>query len=839
MSDSVTDVDTLPDLEFAPEPVSEPEPPGPELWWIRPAIDLAVILGCLVVILGPLHPPLLLADTTPAGGDMGAHVWGPAFLRDHLLPDFRLAGWTPDWYAGFPAYQFYMVIPSLLIVAVNMGVQGPGAIVPFLVSVALGLWGVLRNDPGRRRTVAITGSMLIAVFGIGVPYGVAFKAVTVVGVLGLPLAAYAFGRLARLEFPSPILLAVATVPFLFDRTFSIYGGNIPSTLAGEFAFSISLTLAVLYLGFVVRGLETGEYRTWAAITLALVGLCHVIPAFFAAIGTVVLFAMRPSRAGLRWLGIVAPVGGLLSAFWVVPFVLRRAYLNDMGWEKLAVWNEGESFTQFRREVVTHLIPSNTRWVFFLAVVGAVLCIAFVIRTGIFLTVMTMIYAIGFVAMPQARLWNARLLPFYYLCLYLLAALAVVEIVKSVAMLMAPDPNRVSPWAAWVTPVATLAVVAIVVGLPLRSVPFMTKTSDGRGHWLGRTVTDRSYIDSWAKWNYTGYERKDLYPEYHDIVATMAEVGATHGCGRSMWEYKRELDQYGTPMALMLLPFWTDGCIGSMEGLYFEASTTTPFHFLIQSELSAAPSSAQRDLPYRGFDINGGIRHLQLLGVRYYLATSTEAITAADGHPDLTEVARSGPWVVYEVSQSALVVPLENEPAVLADHRGALAKVVQGGLGQKIWLCSGLDADQRCTGPALDWFQDYVESPVPDEDLVTLTANGPGDWQRVEPGERPQANAVGDATVSNIVTTTDGISFDVDRVGVPVLVKSSYFPNWKTSGARGPYRVAPNLMVVVPTSEHVRLHYGVTPVDVGAYLLTLAGIALLVVLGLRHRRARAD
>ena len=36
---------------------------------------------------------------------------------------------------------------------------------------------------------------------------------------------------------------------------------------------------------------------------------------------------------------------------------------------------------------------------------------------------------------------------------------------------------------------------------------------------------------------------------------------------------------------MLLPYFTDGCIGSMEGLYFESSTTTPFHFLNQSELS--------------------------------------------------------------------------------------------------------------------------------------------------------------------------------------------------------------------------------------------------------------
>ena len=61
---------------------------------------------------------------------MGAHVWGPAYLRDHLLPHGQLAGWTPDWYAGFPAYQFYMVLPSLLIVVLNAGVHGSAALVP-------------------------------------------------------------------------------------------------------------------------------------------------------------------------------------------------------------------------------------------------------------------------------------------------------------------------------------------------------------------------------------------------------------------------------------------------------------------------------------------------------------------------------------------------------------------------------------------------------------------------------------------------------------------------------------------------------------------------------------
>ena len=59
-----------------------------------------------------------------------------------------------------------------------------------------------------------------------------------------------------------------------------------------------------------------------------------------------------------------------------------------------------------------------------------------------------------------------------------------------------------------------------------------------------------------------------------------------------------------------------------------------------------------------------------------------------------------------------------------------------------------------------------------------------------------------------MTQTDSsISFHVSRVGTPVLVKVSYFPNWHANGADGPWRVTPNLMVVVPTSHDVTLTYG--------------------------------
>src|SRR5690606_28167088 len=215
------------------------------------------------------QPELILRATTPNGGDMGAHVWAPAYLRDNLLPDFRLTGWTNDWYAGFPALRFYMVPPMLAIVILDL---------------------VL-------------------------PYGVAFKLVAISGVLALPVACWAFAHLAGLRFPSPALFAVGATLFLFNREYSIWGGNIPSTLAGEFSFTISLSLAVLYLGLVANGLRTGRHRVAAAVVVGLCGLTHVIPLIFAVVGTALLLACFPSRRSVVWLATAAPVGALLAAWW--------------------------------------------------------------------------------------------------------------------------------------------------------------------------------------------------------------------------------------------------------------------------------------------------------------------------------------------------------------------------------------------------------------------------------------------------------------------------------------------------------------------------------------------
>jgi hypothetical protein len=743
-------------------------------WWRRPgpeAVATTLVVGAgVALVLAALHPDLLVADTTPAGGDMGAHVWGPAFLRDHLLPEGRLAGWAPDWYAGFPAYQFYMVVPSLAILAL----------------------------------------------GVALPYGIAFKLVTVAGLVALPVAAWALGRLARVPFPAPGLLAIGAVGFLFDRSFTIYGGNIASTLAGEFAFSISLALAVLFLGLVLRGFETGRHRALAAVALGLCALCHVIPLIFAVVAALAAVALQPAWARVRWLLPVLLSGFALSGFWTIPFVLRRAYLNDMGWEKVTTYLEPLLPGRLGHELSKGL-GGAANWgggtrpagdltvVAVLALMGVIASLALHRRLGTFLTVLAVLAAVGFVLAPQGRLWNARLLPFWYLCLYLLAALAVAELVEAVATLAAKAPAIRSRGVAVGGTIVAALIALAAIALPLRMLPFGQVSSDGtRYSWLGITTTDRSFVPDWSRWNYTGYERKSAWPEYHELVSTMAGVGRTTGCGRAMWEYEPELDRFGTPMALMLLPYWTDGCIGSMEGLYFEASATTPFHFINQTELSREPSQAQRDLPYGTLDVSRGVDHLKLLGVRYYMAFSRNTVTAADDEPRLRSVARSGRWHVYEVAGSELVEPLANLPAVLEDAPA----------GGRAW-----------TDAVMPWYRS------PDQWDVFLAQDGPSSWPRVAEGGKPDERPARPVRVTDLATDTDRIAFDVDRPWTPVLVKTSYFPNWDASGADGPWRVAPNLMVVVPTDTHVELTYKTTGVDLAGWLVTLFGVLGVVALAL--------
>ena len=986
-------------------------------------VTALVVTASALFVFWQLQPNLIFTDSTPTGGDMGAHVWGPAFLRDELLPNLRLTGWTPDWYSGFPAFHFYMVIPALAIVILDVGLHPAIAIpvVVLLAAAALYTRFVGQLAMSRRLSIAL---VVLAPLLVSLPYNIAFKLVAVSGVVLFPVAAWALGHLGGLRFPGPAVLALSSLAFAFDRSFNIYGGNIASTLAGEFAASISLSLSLVALGFVIRGTRTGEGRGKAAVFIALTALCHLLPAFFllAAVSITVATRMIQRRfSAMPWILISGGLSVLVSAFWVLPFFLRTSYLNDMGWERIEILHS---------PLVTrsNLNPANVLSdypplpvLLVLAAVGLVLSIVHKVELGWLLALTGALMAAGFVWFPDGRLWNARILPFYYLCVALLAGVGVyltivtlsktpaiirfglaassaimlvptqirsavvwpepggeiapiidsfgdftsvmteyipdaaaysvrilaifvlvavlgtelprqlgrmlgnVEVVAVVAAIgvlvatpardvstesfnsidglwwsavllvsiavlalamvaiftsmtkreaelpdaeLTPDGMSVTPrqtgtaallgrstpaTARLGAPIVAMTAVFILLGLALNTIGGITDTADGRSWTLGAleiTSNDNSFVTGWSTWNFSGLEAKpenlgaagDVgqggWAEYQYVQRTMAGVGEQVGCGRAMWEFAPELNRYGTTMAMMLLPMWTDGCIGSMEGLYFEATPTVPYHFMLQSDLSApsrtsgtdssvgGPSRAMRNLPYGDFDIDRGVDRMHELGVRYYLAFSPQSIQAAREHESLTEITTAAPWVVFE-TQASIVEPLEVAPVVVDGVRDH----------QDEWLDVGIE-----------WF-DQLDPARP-------ASSGPAEWRRVDAEEvvtryeaentrlagsipfedpalrdiLPVTDVAQETVVTNVLADTDRISFTVDRIGTPILVRTSYFPSWKANGAEGPFRVAPNFMVVVPTQEDVEVVFSRTATDWSALVLTFLGLAGLGLVG---------
>ena len=771
-------------------------------YWKKMSAIIAVV-GPTIFLLLALHPDLILRNNTPTGGDMGAHVWAPAYLRDHLLSNFKLSGWSMDWYSGLPIYRFYMVVPALMIV---------------LLDVIL-------------------------------PYGIAIKIIAVIGILTLPYFSWLFGRFAKFAYPIPELFAIAATIFLFDESFTIYGGNIASTMAGEFSFSIALSLAMLGFALLAKGLDTGKHRISAAIIISLSALSHGIVLLFVFGGAALMLVVWNKRESFQFGAKVIALAVLLSSFWVIPFVTSHAYMTDMKYEPRPS-GATDSFWKMFFPLHTLLDISLTA----LAVVGAVTLVRSRHKAGTWMTLLALLLAAGvFIARNSlpviGLLWNPRILPFLYLLRYFLFVIGLYELVafalrvKSIARFaqgesgvpvvldIAQPRDKFSFNLTLLSGFAVFVLVAI--GFRFQELPFGSTQVNSAGQYeyvwgpLRTKSSNDGFVDGWARWNFTGYEGKNAYGEYYGVVQTMKQLGAdsTQGCGRALWENNGELNKYGTTMGLMLLPFWTDGCISSMEGLFFEAAGSTPYHFITAAAMSKQSSNPVRELRYDNNDAALGVRYMQELGVKYFMGFTPEAIAQASQQEGLTEVARSGPWVVYRVANSDVVTPLAVQPVVAN---------ISSSNPRERWLEVGTS-----------WFQ------RPEVWTTPIADNGPSDWQRVDvvvdesqrEGEPNSNNRRVDVVkpavaltpvpldpvvVSNVNIGEESVKFSVDKIGVPVLVRVSYFPNWKVDGAKGPYRVAPNMMVVIPTSTNVSMHFGWNLRDYVAYLLSFAGIAWIVV-----------
>jgi hypothetical protein len=776
------------DATVAAEP--DPSPPSRFPWSrLEGWAGLLVLAACCAFVFVQLEPSLLFRNTTVLGGDNAAHVWWPAYLRDHLLP-WRLAGWSPDFYAGFPAGQFYFPIPALTIVGLDLVI----------------------------------------------PYNIAFKLTTALGPVLLPVGAYVFARGIRAPRPMPAAFAVGATAFLFFNgdpgssaeasaiAFNqhIMGGTLASALAGEYSFTIALAFSLMFFGTLAWSLRTRRRMWLPALLLALTVMSHLVVAIFAVIGALVVWlASRPLKSFRPALAI-GVVGALLTAVWTFPLVATLEHTTDMRYTPI------EQYSDYLFPSYVWGVQGAWPWEWGAAVlIGFALVGMVVARRRATLLVVTLTAMSGLLfrvweEVQATPAWNLRFLPFWYLGLFLLMAMGAAEAIRAVGWAVC----RVAEARRW-EPSPRILRTIVVTGLTVL-VAFGALVGVDR---------NKTFLPYWIRWNYRGAEdpsgqgatpgkSTDEYRAFIDTVGALPP-------GRLLWEGNSQLNAYGSPLSLMLLPYWTEGRISSMEGVYYEASATTPFHFMTAATIAGPgnASNAVRGVPYatQAEFHSRGVPYLQLMGVRYLAVHSTEAKQAADADerltlvatiPDLDAKAPSG-WSVYRVADSRLVTPLAYQPVVIeeqteADERACarrMEKLVDpNDEGLRVEVHEWPD----CV--AVPWFEDPEALDRP------LVAEGPESWQHAQsrvakdlPKEPLPA-----VEVTDIRAGDDSISFRVSRTGVPVYVKASWFPNWEADGAEGPYRATPNFMVVVPTEREVTLRYGTTTAEWAGRLGTLAG-----------------
>jgi hypothetical protein len=742
-------------------------------WSPQRIANITVVAAVLVVIISQLHPTLLLSKSMDSGGDTAGHIVPAWYLMNHL--GTSLTSWSPDWYDGFPLYTYYFILPNLF----------------------------------------------AAVAGHIIPFAVAFKLSTVLGTLLMPIAAFTMGKLFRAPDPVPAALAAATLPFLFDANWTIDGGNIFSTMAGEYSFSLSLACALVTIGLFARGVRTHKGRWLAALMLAVTLAAHILPWFWvlAMVVFITIYEMAdfrgffdrsrgqlPRHHGRRtlwWAASAGFAGVCLSAWWLLPFVTSQQYVTELGYTNIPTDSFGEIFSQLGWWP-GHISPSNDRLYIVLAAVAFVVAVYRRDRLGLTLSVSAVGSMLAFIWDPQSAIYNQRLVPFWFISIYLLvgwlAGTTLLSIVRGVQRWSnarshdQQDSESVRrEFDAWkVTATFVVALLAVVTVLPGIIWP----------------ITQDNEVTNWTASNFTGYQGQSGWKEFKSIYTTLDRVAKRYGCGRAMWEYdESELNRFGSTMSLMSLPLWTNGCIDSMEGTYFESSATTPYHFFDQAELSLVGSCPITGLYCGQLDVKLGVEHLQLLGVKYYVAFTPETVAQANADPSLKLVAVTenappliNPWHIYLVRHSPLVAPLSTLPQVIRD------------------------INSRVT-----WFNDNAKWWQNPKDWdVFLAADGPADWPRLDHANAKVHIDVPTTTVTDVHLHDQSISFNVGRLGTPVLVKISYYPRWHAQGALGPYRVSPNLMVVVPTRHHVELTYGSdTAVTVGDLISLVAGVCLLV------------
>ena len=701
-----------------------------------------------------LRLDLIFLNTMPTGGDMGAHVVPIKYFIDNFALNFQLNGWSNDWFAGYPLYFFYFPFPAIL---------------TFFLDLIL-------------------------------PYGIAFKLMVTGSII---LVIYSFERLFRKNHSDFAIIGfIAGLTYVLTESFTIYGGNLASTLAGQFSFTYSIAFANLAIASISKSKNKNRHVI-SALFLGLSLLSHLIP--FLIYSLIYVYYWTKEKNTIIEKSSSVLVFTFLSARFLTSLFANLEYTTNM------------SYTPYTK--LADLIKSDIA-PFLLATIAILFFnfkeIYLKKETSFFEWFMLLNSIILYFFVPEGALWNGRIVSFLNLAaiviFFKLFESQIENIFKyeqgssllkiiSISLLIIYFFNFFEKWniasfRIFLYPLILMFLVGFIYFLSSSTNIFKLATA-------GLIIFTITFLPYWVSWNFNGYENKDQWSDIDNLYSSLNKLSP----GRVMWEPNSDLNKYGTPMVLMTIPLYTNH--SSMEGLYFDSSITTPFHFIAVSGLAERPSNPVGGLRYINNQFEKGEEYLVDLGVDYFISYTESITKKAYESSKLMHLFSSGPFTVFGIESEK--VELVNQEIIEFEKVPYFERTL-----------SALFRDTAYSNFFAESYENFQN--LSSQRIIEISSSSP----------QLQKSMSGEVGISGLTITSERIAFSTDRPNELHLIKVSYFPNWEIVNGEGPYRISPSFMAVVPYSENVEINFVKTKFESFSFYIALFSLLSFVSLSIRKK-----
>lgn len=656
----------------------------------------------------------ILLNTTPTGGDTPAHNYLVKHLKESFFGRGAVISWAKGWWCGFPMYQYYFFFPYFV----------------------------------------------MALLSFFIPMNIAFKIVSISGVLLLPLGVYFSLKWMKFEFPIPILGSIAMLPFLFVHTHTMWGVNIYSTLAGEISNSISFVFFVLFLGSFYKDMEETQFRLRTVVLFTLLFYTHFFTSVIAgAVSFFLLFLFgqdQPKERAMVYLKTNL-LTFLLAAWWLVPLLAKGIYSMEFGgdWD-VALWKTFPLYTAglippMLFALIKGLENKKTNIIFFLIML---LISIFAFYTG---------------GKINASFTNIRFWPFIFYALIIMASAGLGYLLEEFKA-------------------KELFIAALLVSI------------------LMALAVSKNNVRAWVKWNYEGLEQKSDYSTFRDLIYPLNNTPGR--LANDLCEYN---NHFGSSRVFETVPYLINKDI--LEGGIVNSATGSMFSYYIQGETSKNSAGFPTVVKPAAFNLENGTKHLELANVKHFIAYWEKTRKALLKHPKWKLLRTAGPYQLFELTSNNgnyIYIPQNKPAAVRTKHWKESAMQ---------WIYT----IQAINNPFILSYRKTSALPegvpeISEEEYLTCLLRF-----RKFGGAPASSKAFPPSSLKELEISDQKIHFKTKALHLPHIIKMSYFPNWKVKGARRVFHVTPNFMLVYPEQEEVTLYYGPLPVDILGCSLTLLGM----------------